>query len=379
VTYAEIAARLRSLADEIDRPPESIPDPQPEALLDDELYQIPGQDAIWRVKDGVRWHIDGAEWASLGYVAPLLVDAGMLARVPIRGDTAPIPPPAPAPKPERTGPEPIIGINVQPSTAWQSLPFLVDLGIKHVRVSFREPDTPGDWAWLPAYREAGIEVLPMLDPRRDGYRSAWRLLRSAFGAGAFPFVQLGNEGDGVGNANRGGGEYAGRLMLEVADEIHSTGTKIVAQGLGWTQPGVHQYLRAMIETAGHAVDVFANHAYGHNPTWEPMSRATFARQYGWQGPVWGTEIGLRGPDAREFLGGHYRREPTDEEMLRYHAEVWGDILTHADRLLYERIYLFQLTPDDEVARAHGLPFYCSALDGAWKPRPAYHVLRERAK
>jgi hypothetical protein len=286
-------------------------------------------------------------------------------------------PPVQEPAEEPAREEPLLGLNIQPASGHVSLQHVLALGIRHVRVSLREEETiERDWGWHALYRAAGVEVLPMVaHPHglRD-FRPRLDYLLSAIGH--VTAVQLGNEYDDEVWANTAGGRAVGRMVRQAALWLHERGIRAVAPGLGWTQPGVHDYYRAMLDECGDLIDVVALHTYGDHAWGEPLSRCEHLRAAGWTGPIWNTEMGQRGPDSRAFLRGYTGREPTREDVLRWQREVWERVLTEdPSRFGYERIYGFQLAPDDR----HDGSIYCGIVEPGWTPRPTYEWLRTETR
>ena len=268
--------------------------------------------------------------------------------------------------------EPIIALNIQPPDARADtvLSLLRSGRVKHVRVSWWRWSVARDWAWLPRYRAAGVEVLPLIYPGTDDAGSVgasmaarYRTLFNAFGP--FPYVQLGNEADGAGpfgipnsNPYRQGRRWAAQVR-EAARLIHQfdPAVKIVAGGVAWVHPGTLDFVRGQLEGGG--FDVFAMHIYGIGCAGEPLSRYTAVRTLGWTGPIWSTEIGVNWSQAA-FIG--REREAFQVEQLR------ACLTEDASRLGYERLYWFQLTPDPE---GYGI------LRPDFSGRPAYDWLRSR--
>jgi len=367
-----IARELESLAKRVRALPGGVEvTPPPSSLLPDGLYRRADGVEHYLVVGGKRYHIkDMADFhrLDLRWEDVKVVSWEQLGPLPVLDEYDP-----PVEERHKT----IIGINVQTSSGRQALPYVRDLGIKDVRTSVHYLNTREDLDWIHKYREEGINILPIIAPHPENgdFRERLNWLFQNFGF--FSEVQLGNEHDNEHTAHPEGGRVWGTLTRRGAEVARDHGSKVVAHGLGWTQVGVHDYLRAFIETVGDSVDAMALHSYGSNPTWEPMGRARFFQEYGWNGPVQATEVGLRGPDSRAFLTGHYGRLPTEEESFRYQAETFHDILTTPDLDLYSVAYLFQLTPDQKEARLHGTHHYCSILNEDWTPRPAYKVVKER--
>jgi hypothetical protein len=267
---------------------------------------------------------------------------------------------------------PIIALNIQPpdGRADTVLSLLRSGRVKHVRVSWWRWSAPRDWAWLPRYRAAGVEVLPLIYPGTDAAASAgasmaarYRALFDAFGP--FPYVQLGNEADGAGpfgipgaDAYRQGRRWAAQVR-EAARLIHQfdPAVKIVAGGVAWVHPGTLDFVRGQLEGGG--FDVFAMHIYGIGCAGEPLSRYTAVRSLGWTGPIWTTEIGVNWAQAA-FV----RRDRDGFQAEQLRACLTEDPSRHG----YERLYWFQLTPDPE---GYGI------LEPDFSPRPAYDWLRSR--
>ncbi|HEX2188336.1 MAG TPA: glycosyl hydrolase [Longimicrobiaceae bacterium] len=277
---------------------------------------------------------------------------------------------APGPAPPRA--EPVLGLNVQPASAGELLPRVREVGVRHVRASWWWWTTPADWSWYPAYRRAGIEVLPLVyagpgDPGGAGGRMA-RRYRALFDAhGPFPYVQLDNEVDGDGPFGIPGGDpYRqgrrwGEQVRRAARLIRAfdPGVKLVSAGVAWNRDGVRDWLRGVVDAGG--FDVLAIHPYGIGSAGEPLSRYRAVREAGWEGPVWATELGASDAQAR-----YVRRSPD-----AFQAEQLRTILTaDPSRLGYERLYWFQLTGDPE---GYGI----LREDGT--PRPAFAWLRSRAQ
>jgi hypothetical protein len=262
--------------------------------------------------------------------------------------------------------EPIIGMNVQPTEAGEMLRYVRDLRITHVRTSWWHWLSPRDWAWLDDYRSAGVDVLPLLYAAPGGSGVArYDALRRAFGP--FPWIQIDNEPEGeVASYSRGLGD--GRRYRRLADHIRSRdpGTRILAPGLAWTQPAVLDYLRGMIEGSAGAFDALSYHIYGDHAFGEPMSRWRLFRKLGWEGPIWSSELGQRDVASRAYL--RNTGQPVNQRTIdAWQAECWRRALTEdPSRHQFERIYAFQLTPDD-----HGY----GILRRDRTPRPAYEWLR----
>lgn len=273
--------------------------------------------------------------------------------------------------------EPRLCMNVQPSTAARMLPHVVALGVGCARVSWGGVH-PRNWReWIPAYRAAGVEVLPLVYPDAAGdFRGPFRELTAQ--AGHFPYVQLGNEMDGglpAGEGARRAGRLWGERIRRVAPLVHATGARIVTPGLAWNGAGVHDYLRGMLEGAGGAIDVVAVHVYGDQvyptPWGHPLrSRLEGIREAGWRGPVWASEVGVSDQQWRMIAARERHPAPTQEEIDRRQADNLRRVLTKDPaRHGYARLYWFQLTPDHE---GWSLLRWRSG-----QPRPAYDWLRRR--
>lgn len=275
-------------------------------------------------------------------------------------------PPAPA--------EPVLALNVQPAgdslTASVYLDRLEDVGVRHVRMSWWAWSTVDSWSWLPRYRAAGVEVLPLVygvpgahpDSIGRSIAGRYRALYDAFGP--FPYVQLDNEADGGGPfAVPAGDPYEqgqrwGRQMREAADLIRTFDPEVrfVTAGVAWVHPGVQEWVRGMAEAR--CCDVLALHVYGAHLWGEPLGRYTQVREAGWKGPIWATEIGVEDAAARYMV-----REPDVWQLAN-----WRNVLTvDPSRHGYARLYGFQLSPD-----GHGY----GILERDLSPRPAYFWLKE---
>lgn len=269
--------------------------------------------------------------------------------------------------------EPTIALNVQPPApheAGRVLSLLRAAGVRHVRASWWRWSTPESWRWVESYRDAGIEVLPLVYPatgagaeygRSMGAR--YRALHDAFGP--FPYVQLGNEVDGAGpfgiergDAYRRGRRWGEQLRAARA-AIHrfDPGVRIVAGGMAWVHPGTGDFLRGLVEVGG--FDVLAIHVYAIGCAGEPLARYREVREAGWRGPIWVTELGTNDGHAA------YIRRDAD----RFQAEQLERCLFEdPSRFGYDRLYWFQLTPSRE---GYGL------LRPDFTPRPAFDRLRGR--
>jgi hypothetical protein len=263
--------------------------------------------------------------------------------------------------------EPLVCLNVHPATCEWALPLVRQAGVRHIRASWWEWSTPREWRWVDDFRAAGVEVLPILYGGGVDRRAIQRydLLRRSFGP--FPWIQLENEPDYEG-ANRSRGRDVGRYLRTVADHIRSRdpGTRICAPGLGWTQPGVHDFLRGMVEGGAGAFDALSIHVYGHHPYGEPLSRWKHVRA-AWPGEIWCTETGQDHASTRAFLG---RQDLPRGELDRFQQEAWRRVFTQdPERSGYARIYGFHLGWDEW---GFGL------LNADRSPRPAYRWLASRA-
>lgn len=269
-------------------------------------------------------------------------------------------------------PEPALGFNVQPNSAEALLPRVRAVGVRHVRVSWWAWTTPEDWSWYPAYRRAGIEVLPLVyadpgDPATIGIRIANRYRKLYDAYGPFPYVQLDNEPDGDGAFGIPNGDpYTqgrrwGEQMKEAARRIRrfDPEVKIVTSGVAWSREGVRDWVRGVVDVGG--FDVLAIHPYGIGSAGEPLSRYRAVREAGWRGPVWASELGTNDIQAA------YIKRDADA----FQVDQMREILTRdPSRFGYERLYWFQLTADPE---GYGI----IRLDGT--PRPAYNWLRSRRR
>jgi hypothetical protein len=277
------------------------------------------------------------------------------------------------PAPAASQGEPTIALNVQPPEPHQVgtvLGLLRAARVRHIRVSWWAWSTRASWAWLPAYRAAGIEVLPLVYPTGNGAENAGRTMaaryRTLFDAyGSFPYVQLGNEVDGAGpfairgaDPYRQGRRWAAQLR-EAARLIHQFDpeVRIVAGGMAWVHPGTEEFVRGLVDGGG--FDVFAIHIYGIGCAGEPLSRIGEIRAQGWRGPVWATELGVDDGQARYIKR---NRDTFQAEQMRTCLAV------DPSRVAYERLYWFQLTPD---------PNGFGILRPDFSPRPAFDWLRSR--
>lgn len=259
--------------------------------------------------------------------------------------------------------EPIVGLNVQPSVALDMLPHLQALGVRHVRASWWVWSQPEDWSWLPEYRAAGIDVLPVVSVA-DGALHEQRVERLFDAVGPLPAVQLGNEPDGgVVDDAVGYGTQWGQRVRWSAHWLRARypGIRIVSPGLAWNTRGVEDWLRAFL-AAKPGIDVLAIHCYGIGSAGEPLSRYQRVRACGWTGPVWATELGTDLAQAA-----YIDRDPDDFQR----EQLAACFSTDPSRYGYERLYWFQL-PDDGWGQGWGL------LDARGVPRPAFHELRRLA-
>lgn len=261
--------------------------------------------------------------------------------------------------------EPLLGLNVQPGHAPGAVPLLHHARIRHVRTSWWEWSDRQSWAWYPEFESAGIEVLPLVYGGRESRLvERYDALRRHFGP--FPWVQLENEPDAEGT-NRRHGERYGAYLRRAAEHIKRVdpGTRICSPGLGWTQPGVHGFLRGMVEEAGGLLDAVSIHIYGHHPYGEPISRWQQVRE-AWSGELWCTELGQGDLSTRAY---HQFREISRAEIDDFQAAAWRIALSEdPNRSGYARIYGFQLGWDDGG-------FGILNRDGS--PRPAYDWLVSR--
>jgi hypothetical protein len=239
--------------------------------------------------------------------------------------------------------EPLVCLNVHPSTCEWALPLIREAGVRHIRASWWDQSRPSEWSWADRFRADGVEVLPLLlgGLERRGIQR-YEVLRRSFGA--FPWIQLENEPDYEG-ADRARGREIGRYLRTVADHIRTRdpGTRICAPALGWTQPGVHEFLRGLIEGANGAFDALAIHVYGHHPFGEPLSRWQHVRAV-WPGEIWCTEVGQDHASTRAFL-----RNPraTRSELDAFQAEAWRRVFSEdPERQGYSRLYGFHLGWDE---------------------------------
>lgn len=287
------------------------------------------------------------------------------------GDPPPVEIPVPA--------EPIVAINVQPPEPEhvdRVLDALLELRIQHIRSSWWPWSDSSSWSWLPAYRRAGIEVLPLVYPRdvpaeESGVSMAarYRDLYDAFGS--FPYVQLGNEVDGW--SSKGGGPFAlapgkdpclqgrrwaeqTRIAVELIREFDPD-VQVVSAGVAWNRDGVLEFVRCFVVDA--PIDVIAIHPYGVHIYGEPLSRWESVAAQGWTGPIWATEWGVSRAEA-EYAGA---------DADQWQLENWRQVLNNdPSRFGYQRLYGFQLTPAEA---GWGI------LNADWTPRPAYRWLRDR--
>ena len=278
----------------------------------------------------------------------------------------------PAPVAAQAGPT--IALNVQPPEPHQVATvqgLLRAARVRHIRVSWWAWSTRASWSWLPAYRAAGVEVLPLVYPTGNGAENAGRTMAARYRAlfdayGPFPYVQLGNEMDGAGpfgipgsNAYRQGRRWADQLR-EATRLIHQfdPAVRIVAGGMAWVHPGTQDFVRGMVDGGG--FDVFAIHIYGIGCAGEPLGRIQEIRAQGWTGPVWATELGVDNGQARYI----------ERNVDAFQAEQIRRCLAEDPaRLQYDRLYWFQLTPD---------PAGFGILRPDFSPRPAFDWLRSRS-
>ena len=272
--------------------------------------------------------------------------------------------------------EPAIALNIQPPAPHQAdrvLSLLRAAGVRQVRASWWHWSSPESWRWAPAYRAAGIEVLPLVYPTADAGAEPGRAMAARYRAlfdafGSFPYVQLGNEVDGDGPYGIRGMDAArayeqgrrwGAQLRAARALIHrfDPAVKIVAGGMAWVHPGTGAFLRGLAEVGG--FDVLAIHTYGIGCAGEPLSRYREVRAAEWRGPIWNTELGTNHGHAA-----YVRRDPD-----RFQAEQLDRCLFQdPSRFGYERLYWFQLTPSEE---GYGL------LRPDFTPRPAFDRLRAR--
>lgn len=257
---------------------------------------------------------------------------------------------------------PAVCLNVQPPAPEDAAAVLADLrelGVRCIRSSWWTWSTPRSWSWCHAYREAGIEVLPLVYDADGDYRERFRALDRA--CGPFRYVQLGNEMDGglqPGREARATGRRWGARIRAAAPLVRRTGARVVGPGLAWNSPGVRDYLEGMLEGAGDALDVVAIHTYGVAVYGEPVSRWKELRKHGWRGPVWITEVGVG--DAEAAYVGRNPDEWQRENLMR--------ILRDPALPGLGRLYWFQYTP---------APHGWGLLRPDGTPRPAYEALRRR--
>lgn len=267
---------------------------------------------------------------------------------------------------------PTVALNVQPPApehAERILSALEDLRVSHIRSSWWTWSDARSWSWLPAFRRAGIEVLPLIYPADVAADAVGRSIATRYRAlfdayGSFPYIQLGNEVDGDGHFGLTDGRDPYRQgqrwarQLAVATELirrFDRDVRIVTGGVAWNREGVQDFVRGMVGVGG--FDVLAIHTYGIHVYGEPLSRYQAVRAQGWAGPIWLTEWGVSRAEAN-FAGA---------EADGWQEENWRRVLAEDDsRFGYDRLYGFQLTPD-----LHGW----GLLSENWQPRPAYRWLR----
>jgi hypothetical protein len=283
--------------------------------------------------------------------------------------------PAPTAPARQAPAEPVFGFTVQPSTAAAMLPHLKALGIRYVRAAWYYDEPPRHWAWLPSYRAAGIEVLPVvfanpvshLRGEGSGRRMAEQYRRLVQAYGRFPYLQLDNEVDGdgpfgipQGNPYRQGRRW-GAEMREATRLIRTfdPGVKIVTGGLAWNREGVRDFTRGLVEVGG--FDVLAIHLYGHHVYGEPLSRYRALHEAGWRGPIWATELGVSHGEARAV-----KADPDSWQLQNVRKVLTEDPSRHG----YQRLYWFQLPPE-----LPGRDPGWSMLRPDGRPRPAYEWLR----
>jgi hypothetical protein len=263
--------------------------------------------------------------------------------------------------------EPLVCLNVHPSWCEWALPLIKEARVRHVRSSWWEWSRASEWSWVDRFRADGVEVLPILSggvDRRGIQR--YETLRRSFGP--FPWIQLENEPDYEG-ADRARGREIGRYLRTIADHIRSRdpGTRICAPGLGWTQPGVHDFLRGMIDGANGAFDALSIHVYGHHPFGEPLSRWKHVRAV-WPGEIWCTEVGQDHASTRAFL---QKPRATRSELDAFQTEAWRRVFSEdPERGGYRRIYGFHLGWDEW---GFGL------LNADRSPRPAFRWFAARPR
>lgn len=239
--------------------------------------------------------------------------------------------------------EPVIGLNVHQEECLTSLPRLQELRVRHIRTSWWTFSRSDDWRWFPRYRDAGIEVMPLVYGGPEGRAAArYDALRRSYGP--FRWVQLENEPDSEG-ANERRGYRFGRYLRDVADHIRQRdpGTRICSPGLGWTQPDVMGYLRGLVDGADGAFDALSIHIYGHHPWGEPLSRWRQVREV-WSGELWSTELGQGSLSTRAY---HKFRDVSRRELDDFQERAWRVALSEdPNRTGYDRIYGFHLGYDD---------------------------------
>jgi hypothetical protein len=282
--------------------------------------------------------------------------------------------------------EPTIAINVQPPTPEYvdvTLEALQELRIPYIRASWWFWSDSTQWAWYPRFKAAGIETLPLVyaypfaPPDSIGVSMAQRYRDFVNEFGPVPYVQLGNEVDGWAETDpphpntpfnlypgadpcQQGRNWAEQTRIAVkAIRTFDPSVQIVSAGLAWNREGVRDFTRCFVEIA--PIDVLAIHIYGDNVYGEPLSRWQVLRVEGWDGPIWTTEIGTSNANTVPFPG----MSADEIQANNYLQVISGD----ENRRGYERIYFFQLTPDDQGFGILSFP--------DWQPRPAYHVLRSR--
>ncbi len=285
--------------------------------------------------------------------------------------------------------EPTLGFTVQPFVARHQqvmIRRMVESGVRHIRTPWHfwsHADRYSDqgWAWYPAVRAAGIEVLPVIfaNPHlRDdreiaaSYVARYRDFVAAFGAPRY--VQIGNEPDGDGLYGIPGrdpyrqGRRWGAVMKSAIRGIRALtpGVKVVSSGVAWNRPGVEHWVRGMVEGAGDGLDVLAIHIYGealYRTQWgHPWGdRVPHVRAAGWTGPIWVTEMGMEDQIARNL-----KRDPDEYQSENLRRVLFEEEARH----LYERVYWFQLTPD---------PHGWGILRPDFSPRPAYQRFRQGRK